>query len=304
VSTSLHDHADLTKHLERWVDEELISRAEAEAISTFEQRGEAQPHRISLVTEAIGYVGAALLLAAGASLASRVWEDTDELARITVLAIATAVLIWLGWAFRASAEPGRPPGRRCGSRRSGPRPGSRRSSPSMSRTRARPPFTRDRGARSPPLYLVRRKALQHIAVPRRRPHGSVSSSSTSRRAGVRGVGLAAMDGGGLGVLPPSAGLRARVVHDADGGANVAIRTDAGLWPGSRPPRRCSPRASSGATGCCSGSASSGCSGFDATIQTYLGGGAGTVAGLAIAGFVVIIVALLLSRSTARRQMQG
>ena len=42
----------------------------------------------------------------------------------------------------------------------------------------------------------------------------------------------------------------------------------------------------------------------ATIQSYLGGGAGTVAGLAIAGLVVIAVALYLSRRTARGQMGG
>jgi len=43
------------------VNRALITRAEAEAIARFEQPGAPEPHRISLVTEAIGYVGAALL---------------------------------------------------------------------------------------------------------------------------------------------------------------------------------------------------------------------------------------------------
>ena len=48
---------------------------------------------------------AALLLAAGASLVSRFWDDMDELARVTVLVIATGALLVLGWVIRSSAEP-------------------------------------------------------------------------------------------------------------------------------------------------------------------------------------------------------
>ena len=315
VSTSLHDHADLATHLERWVDEKLISRAEAEAIATFERRGEAQPHRISLVTEAIGYVGAALLFAAGASLVPRFWEDTDELTRITLLVIATAVLIGLGWAFRVSAEPA--VGRLAGVlwvAAVGTGAGlAAVIAADVAHTEGRVPgFTAGLAATvvAIPLYLARRKALQHIALFLGATLAVASAfgieDSVASGLAVWVFAAAWAVAGGAGLLPPErAAYALGSLAMLMGAQGVADTTDAGLWLGL-------------ATAAALLAASVvrhqrvllgfGVVGLFAfllrTIVEYLGGGAGMAIGLAGAGFAVLVVALLLSRRTARRQMQG
>jgi hypothetical protein len=315
VSTSLNGHPDLAKHLERWVDEELISRSEAEAIARFEQRGEARPHRISLVTEAIGYVGAALLLAAGASLVSRFWDDMDELARITVLAIATVVLLVLGWAFRSSTEPA--VGRLTGVLWVG----AVGTAAGLAAVIAIDVANAD--GRIPnlaaglaamavaiPLYLLRRRALQHIALflGTTLAVGSAFLVEESPVAGYAVWAFAALwiVVTWFGLVPPErAGFALGSLALLISAQAVAGVSDVGLWLG---------LAASAALLAASvvrherillGFGVVGLFGFlMATIQTYLGGGAGTVAGLAIAGLVVIAVALVLSRRTARGQMGG
>lgn len=315
MSTSLHDHTDLVKRLERWVDEELISRSEAEAIATFEQRREAKPHRISLVTEAIGYVGAALLLAAGATLVSRFWDEMDELAHVAALAVATLVLLGLGWAFRTSAEPA--VGRLAGVLWVGAVGTAAGLAAVIAVDVAN---AEDRIPRlaaglaatavAIPLYLLRRKALQHIALflGATLTVGSAFLIEESPAAGYAVWAFAAIwvVVAWFGLIPPErAGFALGSLAMLMAAQAVAGVSHAGLWLG---------LAASAALLAASvvrherillGFGVVGLFGFTmATIQTYLGGGAGTVAGLAVAGFVVIMVALLLSRSTARRQMQG
>ena len=315
MSTSLHDHADLAKHLERWVDEQLISRTEAEAITKFEQRGEVQPHRISLVTEAIGYVGAALLLAAGASLVSRFWEDTDELARVTVLTIATAVLIGLGWAFRASAEPA--VGRLAGVlwvAAVGTAAGlAAVIAVDVAHAEGRVPgFAAGLAATAvaTPLYLVRRKSLQHIALFLGATL-AVASAFGIEDSFVPGLAVwvfaaAWAVAGGAGLLPPERAAAALgSLAMLMGAQSVADATDAGLWLGLATAAALLAASVLRHDRVLLGFGAVGLFAFlIRTIREYLGGGAGMALGLAGTGLVVLVIALLLSRRTARRQMQG
>src|SRR3989304_3770281 len=57
---------DLGGRLLRWVDASLITSEQAEAIRAFEEVP-AEPRRVPLIAEALGYLGAALALAAGAA---------------------------------------------------------------------------------------------------------------------------------------------------------------------------------------------------------------------------------------------
>ena len=315
MSTFLQDHTDLSEHLERWVDEELISRAEAQAIARFEQQGETEPHRISLVTEAIGYVGAALLFAAGASLVSRFWDETDEVARITVLAIATAVLIGLGWAFRASAEPavGRLAGVLWVAAVATTAGLAAVIAVDVANTEGRVPgFTAGMTATAVavPLYLMRRKALQHIALFLSATLVVASAflveESSVPAFAVWVFAAAWAVAGGIGLLPPDRAAYAlgsfAMLMAAQ---SIADTTDAGLWLG---------LATAGALLAASvvrhervllGFGVVGLFMFlMRTIQEYLGGGPAMAAGLAVAGFAVIVVALVLSRKTARDRMRG
>jgi hypothetical protein len=315
VSVSPHAHADLVEHLERWVDEELISRAEAEAIARFEQRDEVEPHRISLVTEAIGYVGAALLLAAGASLVSRFWEDTDELVRIAVLAIATAVLFGLGWAFRASAEPA--VGRLAGVLWIGA-VGTAAGLAAVitfdvANTEGRvPAFAAGMVAIlvAIPLYVVRRKVLQHIALFLGATL-AVASAFGIEDSFVSGLAVWVFAAswavaGGTKLLPPQrAAYALGSLAMLMGAQSVADITDAGLWLGLATAAALLAASVVRHERVLLGFGVVGLFVFLLrTIQEYLGEGAAMAIGLAGTGLVVLVVALLLSRRTARRPMQG
>lgn len=95
--------------LHRWVAESLITPSEADAIEAFETAQVVAPtlapRRIPLVTEALGYLGAVLALAAGIAIASERWEDLDPVVRATAIGIAAAALFAIGWLIRTNEEP-------------------------------------------------------------------------------------------------------------------------------------------------------------------------------------------------------
>lgn len=315
MSTTQHEHTDLVRHLDRWVDEELISQAEADAIMRFEMRGEVRPHRISLVTEAIGYVGAALLFAAGATMVSRVWADADELARITVLAVATLVLVGLGWTFRASAEPA--VGRLAGVLWVGAVGVAAWLAGviavDVAGAEGRPIQVAaglTATAVAIPLYTLRRKALQHIAL-------FVSAALTVAAVfmveesivpavAVWVFAAAWTVAGGLRRLPPERSAYALgslgMLIAAQSTAGVS---DVGVWLGLATAiallgasviRRDRVLLGFGVVGLFVF--------LVGTLQRYFGGGAGMAFGLAVSGLVVLTVALVLARRTARSRMVG
>jgi hypothetical protein len=66
---------------------------------------EAQPRRISLLMEAIGYIGTILVLAGAFAFAQQHWSDVTEAGRLAILAIGTAVFLGIGAFVLSSTEP-------------------------------------------------------------------------------------------------------------------------------------------------------------------------------------------------------
>src|SRR3989304_1563167 len=82
---------DLGGRLLRWVDASLITSEQAEAIRAFEEVP-AEPRRVPLIAEALGYLGAALALAAGIVALGDSWQDLSDAARLGALGGAVVVL--------------------------------------------------------------------------------------------------------------------------------------------------------------------------------------------------------------------
>lgn len=312
MSTSPFDATELFKHLDRWVDEELISRAEADAILRFEVRHEVRPHRISLVTEAIGYVGAALLMAAGITLASRFWDDADELSRITILAILTAILIGLGWGLRASLEPaiGRLSGVLwvLGTVTAAGLAGV--IATDVAGAEGRVPGLASALAATvvaTPLYIARRSALQHLAL---FVSGlfvvAMSFAETDAQGPAMWLYSAAWLAAGWKHLlePQQTASVAGAFGMLAGAEALASVNRAGLWLGLATAVVLLAASVMSRERVLLGFGVVGLFLFLLrTIQEYFGGG-GMVAGLAVAGVVVLVVALMIARRTARQQMGG
>lgn len=91
---------DFAADLERWVAAGLISSEQAGAIRAHEReraaaRVPAPERRISLIAEALGYVGTALALAGAAVGLGQAWDDIPGWGRLAAAGGAT-VLLWLG----------------------------------------------------------------------------------------------------------------------------------------------------------------------------------------------------------------
>ena len=95
----------LAADLDRWVGAGLIEPHQAEAVAAFEVAAAGPPRRISLATEALGYVGAALATAAVfAALISR-WEDFSEAVHFGISAAAMVLMAAAGAFVYHNAEP-------------------------------------------------------------------------------------------------------------------------------------------------------------------------------------------------------
>lgn len=94
---------DLPRHLDEWVRASLITQAQADAIRAFEGR-EAPRAPIALITEALGYLGAALAAAAAAVLVGRSWNDAPSGLRILLPGGAALVMVAAGWALRRTED--------------------------------------------------------------------------------------------------------------------------------------------------------------------------------------------------------
>jgi hypothetical protein len=92
---------DLTTKLQTWRAEGLVSPEQAEAIAAFEaaQPEPASPRR-GLLAEAIGYVGAALAVAAVGLIVSNVWEELSTGPRLILVGLLTLLLAGAGFGLR------------------------------------------------------------------------------------------------------------------------------------------------------------------------------------------------------------
>jgi len=94
----------LPRHLDEWVRASLITAAQADAIQAFEHR-KAPRASITLITEALGYLGAALAAAAAAVLVGRSWNDASSGLRILLPGAASLVMVAAGWMLRRAEDP-------------------------------------------------------------------------------------------------------------------------------------------------------------------------------------------------------
>lgn len=100
------EHRAVAEHLDRWESASLLSHEQADALREYERAEATAPERrISLVTEVVGYVGVALVAAAAASLASRVWDEWSSTVQLAILATGTLVFLAAGWPIHRSEEP-------------------------------------------------------------------------------------------------------------------------------------------------------------------------------------------------------
>ena len=95
---------DLELMLRRWEASGIITAAQAEEIRRHETSVRLKP-RIPLIAEALGYLGAALVLSAALALTAQLWSEFPVGVRIAVLLAVTALLLIVGWSIRNSVEP-------------------------------------------------------------------------------------------------------------------------------------------------------------------------------------------------------
>ena len=108
MRTELHpsdrEHRAVLDHLEAWETRELLTHDEAEAIRTFELQHEVVEHRVPLLAEALGYLGAVLAVAAFFALIGPRWGDMEQPARLAILGGAIALTFVGGWMIRHEEE--------------------------------------------------------------------------------------------------------------------------------------------------------------------------------------------------------
>jgi hypothetical protein len=101
----------LAGDLSRWVGAGLMSAEQADAIAGFERASLTGPgatggeRRVSLLAEALGYVGVVLALAGAAVGLAQGWEDLPLWARLVIPAAATGLLLLGGFLLRRQEEP-------------------------------------------------------------------------------------------------------------------------------------------------------------------------------------------------------
>ena len=101
----------LAADLSRWVGAGLVSAEQADAIAGFERAGTTgrgpagEERRVSLLAEALGYVGVILALAGAAVGLAQGWEDLAVWARLAIPAAATGLLLLGGALLRRQEEP-------------------------------------------------------------------------------------------------------------------------------------------------------------------------------------------------------
>lgn len=100
------EHEEILRHIDRWLGSHLITEEEARALRTFElEHATIQRKRVPIVAEVLGYLGAALALAAGLSLYADRFEELSKGGRLIAPAAAAMAFLAAGWPLRHNAEP-------------------------------------------------------------------------------------------------------------------------------------------------------------------------------------------------------
>lgn len=104
--------ADELAKLEDWVADGLITEEQAQAIRAREAKAAeeaAEPRvatgRVSLATEAVGYLGGGLAVIAAVLFISELWPNLQPWSKVAFTGIITAVLAVAGALIRSSVEP-------------------------------------------------------------------------------------------------------------------------------------------------------------------------------------------------------
>lgn len=96
----------------RWVDAGIISREQADAALAAEAPDGPRSPRAGLVTEALAYLGGALVLGAAVLLVEMVWSELAVWQRVAVPTVSAALVLAAGeWLRRAPARADTSPGR-------------------------------------------------------------------------------------------------------------------------------------------------------------------------------------------------
>lgn len=91
--------------LARWVAAGLITPDQAEAIGAFESRAVEGQRGIPPVAEALGYLGAAMAVAAGVAFLGQSWSDLSTAGRGAILGGFTFIFFAGGWAVHRHPDP-------------------------------------------------------------------------------------------------------------------------------------------------------------------------------------------------------
>jgi hypothetical protein len=81
------------------------SRPEAHAAGAAPAVVEESQNHISLLTEAVGYVGTILVLAGASAAVGQHWRDIGTTGQLAILAVATLIFLGIGLLLRSSTEP-------------------------------------------------------------------------------------------------------------------------------------------------------------------------------------------------------
>ena len=95
---------DLELMLRRWEASGIITAAQAEEIRRHETSVRPKP-RIPLIAEALGYLGAALVLTAALALAAQLWSEFPVAVRIAVLLAVTPSYSSRAGRFETASSP-------------------------------------------------------------------------------------------------------------------------------------------------------------------------------------------------------
>ena len=103
--TSDRDRRAVLGHLATWEAKALVTPEQARVIREFEAQPQEPGRHIPLVTEVIGYLGAALAVAAGVALVGPRWDEISHVTRLVGAAGFAALTLVAGWLLRNNAEP-------------------------------------------------------------------------------------------------------------------------------------------------------------------------------------------------------